>query len=148
MREIKFRAWNKLRNKMTPSFNIYEYAEDNDSDYGDFILPDEDEGFIMQYTGLRDKNGKRIFEGDIISTGISKFNEHDEPYIGYIFYADGCFRICGDKFMCRDKYYVELVEEGNIDIVKKSYEVIGNIYENPEILIETKQYKEIQNGKS
>ena len=62
MREIKFRAWDNKQNKMrNDGFSIYydgsiQFADSIESK--DFIL--------MQYTGLKDKNGKEIYEGDIL----------------------------------------------------------------------------------
>jgi uncharacterized phage protein (TIGR01671 family) len=111
MREIKFRAWNKRRKKMDYCGDLYWFEENyvRDSDDNYWIL--------MQYTGLKDKSGVEIYEGDIIqneygSKMVVKYKEIQEsddmtaPGIGYQFYT-----------------YTEEME------------VIGNIHENPELLV-------------
>lgn len=72
---------------------------------------------IMQYTGLKDKNGKEIYEGDIVLWIDSKGNKRQNK----VFFERGAFRL-------RNTYF-ELLEYGIL-------EVIGNIYENPELLEE------------
>ena len=74
---------------------------------------------VGQYTGLTDKNGKKIFEGDIVGVG-----ECDKIYEKVVVYFDkGAFRV--------SQFAIDLLETRNIDC-----EVIGNIYDNPELLEE------------
>jgi len=82
-------------------------------------------GFIMvdpetvgQYTGLKDKNGNMIFEGDIVDI----LTENEE--IGVIGWYDGCFEVAADGF----------VVNFNANINGTDVEIIGNIYDNPELL--------------
>lgn len=105
-REIKFRAWNPKEDFMHVAFNITSHGEvfNYTEDLSHLIL--------MQYTGLKDKNGKEIYEGDIVRWSIG---------IREVFYHKSMFAI---------KYNENIVmptshEEG---------EVIGNIHENPELL--------------
>mgnify|MGYP003629767402 CR=1 FL=1 len=118
MREIKFRAW------------------DTTSGYYDFMafpslerLGDYHECMgheIMQYTGLKDKNGKEIYEGDIIDEGIVRFGIVD------IEDNEGCSynQVCG--FYIKD---LRFNDEYHMDL--RDTEVIGNIHENPELLKES-----------
>lgn len=73
---------------------------------------------VGQYTGLTDKNGKKIFEGDIVCFHGELYNE-----IFYIVFADGCFRL-GRK----NGYFYTLQN------LCSALEVIGNIHDNPELL--------------
>lgn len=73
---------------------------------------------LMQYTGLKDKNGKEIYEGDILSTG----NLESGHRIVEVYFKDGCFYTKDESFK---KWRVA---------GWRTTEIIGNIYENPELL--------------
>ena len=85
---------------------------------------------VGQYTGLTDKNGKKIFEGDIVlfeDESPANYEYHDctEMRCGSIEYGDNCFYIT-------DRIAVEmedLIYDGKLDV-----QVIGNIHDNPELL--------------
>ena len=85
-----------------------------------------DPSTVDQYTGLMDKNDKRIFEGDIVSTDIAR------PYF-IVEFRDGCF-----MFNCNDggkDYYdimLPILEDAQTEY--KYGEIIGNIHDNPELL--------------
>ncbi|MEE1301624.1 MAG: YopX family protein [Bacteroidales bacterium] len=87
---------------------------------------------IGQYTGLTDKNGKKIFEGDIVwfeDESPSNYEYHDctEMRCGAIEYGDNCFYITNRIAVEME----DLIYDGKLDV-----EVIGNIHDNPELLKE------------
>ena len=151
MREIKFRG--------KPTENNTSYFEDEDFVYGSLIIS-EDKYYILldvldnikrddyavymvevrpetlgQYTGLKDKNGKEIYEGDILELNKD----------GRIFYgtSDGLlakkYQLVGFKdgaFMtCRNKHLIDDYDT-YLWIISKYSTVAGNIYDNPELLEE------------
>jgi uncharacterized phage protein (TIGR01671 family) len=118
MRPIKFRAWDKRRKLMMYDVQAF---------YGSFwdLLKDEN-CFVMQYTGLKDKNGKEIYEGDIVD------------YKGHqvVEYHLGSF-VCYEKKLLGNSYRIDymrnlsdICEAGDM----RKFEVIGNIYENKDLL--------------
>lgn len=83
-----------------------------------------DEETVGEYTGLKDKNGREIYEGDILLIG---FRNYDEREIDSVMWSD----ICGCWMLKESGEYV--YEYGDI------IEVIGNIYDNPELLLKDEE---------
>ena len=114
MREIKFRAWDKEEQEMLDwdkFFNL-DIAQVFESKGSWGIYP-------MQYTGLKDKNGVEIYDGSIIRFVLGDYNIRE--YVEEVVYSDGAFW-CGNWLLFDAK-----MNDDNL-------EVLGNIYENPELL--------------
>lgn len=128
MREIKFRAWDKERKAMWHNqFCITSYGHIQRSEpTREWHSWWDEDWVLMQYTGWKDKNGKEIYEGDVVfiddmgSGGIVVF---DDKWAGW------CLDF-GDDF---DRF-VEFTPPRDRDTNVLHGEVIGNIYENPELM--------------
>jgi uncharacterized phage protein (TIGR01671 family) len=125
-REIKFRAWDKEGNKMISgdNFAFEEYAPLNDLFHNNFKRFD-----FMQYTGCKDGNGVEIYEGDIIET-----HEHR---IQTIIWEDNGFKrkyTFERTFQGESYFETRILEIGDSSNRNWGYKVIGNIYENKELL--------------
>lgn len=82
---------------------------------------------LMQSTGLHDKNGKEIFEGDIITNGISIVDVKSHPTLGFYTVVNDVERFFGSNTSIKDF-------ENDVEEFSSVTEIIGNIYENPELL--------------
>ncbi len=116
MRQIKFRAWDKIA-KM---FCQVKWATDIDN--SGVLYPVETKPktdiVLTQFTGLLDKNGKEIYEGDIVEKKLGEYCKEVVEYGGIqTDYESGgyCYGV-------------------HLEWSVKDYEVIGNIYENPELI--------------
>jgi len=112
-RDIKFRVWDKSKQKMYQPDGVFsDLAEADEGEQWAFIVntPHPDDCELMQYTGLKDKNGKEIYEGDIIEHRL-------HGRIGAVVYDPPEFCVGNQFRLLEDEYH----------------EVIGNIYENPEL---------------
>ena len=135
-REIKFRAWDKRKKEML-IFDLVEVGEYIGFEYNIpknvFILDaySNGEAELMQFTGLKDKNGKEIYEGDILNCHW----DIDEGQIGeivtYITKPEGHGATVGCFGLVDKDGDFRTIDNGNIHF---SYIVQGNIYENPELL--------------
>ncbi len=124
MREIKFRAWLELTKEMLPA-RVYEDGTATVIAFGGGLC--RVEKTLMQYTGLHDKQGKEIYEGDILKTH-SDFTINDNGYeIAKVYWHE--------KYL---QWYADSGESDDELIAFDPGEVIGNIYETPELLKETK----------
>jgi len=110
MREIKFRAWDKESKIM---------EEDVVNPIGYQAYPKR--WIVMQYIGLKDKNRKEIYEGDIVSNGQADVNEV------YFIYGGWHYSNYHAQALQLFSYHTR---DDNIS----DHEIIGNIYQNPELL--------------
>ena len=137
----KFRAWIKTEKRMIETYNLLDIDFENevimtqkvyfenglpvDRDLDNFVFKEIE---LMQSTGLKDKNGKEIFEGDILTYGHTTGDIKNHQTLGFYMVDDeGIERFFSDNASLEDfdedmKYASEILE------------IIGNIYENPELL--------------
>lgn len=121
----KFRAWDKLGKIMLPvgdidtSYKLVYLEEEN----GYRCERDFDEIELMQSTGLKDKNGIDIFEGDIVKFTVTNGFDYVVDENGVVTYKTGAFYVVNGFA----EYLIS-------DINTNEIEVVGNKYENPEFL--------------
>lgn len=141
MREIKFRAWDKesdmmiFQHEMNAGLENKEYyfslSENGvellryDEDYSAYVMCNAE---IMQYIGIEDEGEKEIYEGDIVKridrTPIAQM--YGKEVIDVVVFTEGSFSL-----NTHEGYY--LMNNNRLSNLC-SYKVIGNIYENPELL--------------
>ena len=120
MREIKFRAWCKSEDRMLDGYQITPHISlKYDEDWSIENLMDNttilnDDLILMQFTGLKDKNGKEIYEGDIVNDCCSK-------ELRTVLYQAPQFSLDRPRKIGHSNLH-------------ENCEVIGNIYQNPELL--------------
>ncbi len=139
-REIKFRAWDKKNKQIItyipailfeykfPSISLTSRSGIHNSQ--DWETLDNIEMDLMQYTGLKDKEGKEIYEGDILELKYPLSSRDEEDFDDYklirvvIIFQSGCCWFTGDGFTdCNWHFYNS-----------EDREIIGNVFENPELL--------------
>jgi len=128
MIEHKFRAWNNKTKTMVDLQKITPLALAIDPAVAGggvgVYIPDHPDIEVMQFTGLKDKNGKEIYEGDVVECKMS-FNDGVLPYRGSIVYAETF-----GAFATQNLGGTTLLHNH----IASSFKIIGNIHENPELL--------------
>ena len=126
-RPIRFRAWDKERKQMAelatmcvgPTVTAWVKTPDG----FDRILVDGENADFMQFTGLKDREGKEIWEGDIVAD--NSFEDDTRLWRSKVTFVKGCF-MTFDNENGHQPLGIFGVE---------NLEVLGNIYENPELLL-------------
>ncbi|MFJ7407514.1 MULTISPECIES: YopX family protein [unclassified Lysinibacillus] len=133
MREIKFRAW--MDNKILSHEDLVDMDQEFYAMYTILTEPQEDIAF-MQYTGLKDKDDKEIYEGDIVL-----LKNEFATWKGTVVFEEGAF-----KFLIKHSWGTSVEHFNKTDVLNDMgariqlnniYVVVGNIYENPELLGES-----------
>ena len=119
MREIKFKVWDRKHNRMSQSFSL---GRDSNIVFNDRCICGVEitgNDFVyLQFTGLKDRNGKEIYEGDI----CKYLNIYTKNEIWVVAFEDAKFVL---------KKSPMRFDLGDVDI--QCVEVLGNTYENPEL---------------
>jgi len=118
MREIEFRAWDKINKIILPSFLLYDYMSFNEQAQSKYT-PISEANYLMQYTWLKDKNWKQIFEWDII---LIKWEKAEVAFKQWAF---GCFFENEDFYILSN---ISTYKLSNINLLE-DIEIIWNIYE-------------------
>jgi uncharacterized phage protein (TIGR01671 family) len=132
MREIKFRAWNPRHRQ----FRYWGFAVGifNGIPTGAGLTIEECKLNSQQFTGLKDKTGKEIYEGDVVEFAIFDMNDHDEHYTGIVAYEGSRFVLINSV---ENVFFKGSDGPFDLDWVLGQYDecaIIGNIHENPELL--------------
>ncbi len=134
MRQIKFRAWDKQEKVMHPHVeDWYDTLSEKEGEppqteqsFGE-VLSSPKRYEVMQYTGLKDKNGKEIYEGDILRHRWDPDDTKDETIfvVEWTSLSDCCVRGEGFSFGLQEEHAPRDPED---------CEVIGNIHETPQLV--------------
>lgn len=133
MREIKFRLWNGMEMEYNimagflGSFYVQGIDEKDSASMSHFNTKYPDMNPLMQFTGLRDKNGVEIYEGDVVKfKGGRKPKGEERPYVNSVVVYKKCiFTVEDNTSIFTDSAILNFCV------------VIGNIHENPELLTKT-----------
>lgn len=128
----KFRAWDKETKTMLDvslidfkkSVLVGEHWKFGETNFINF-----DDVNLMQSTGLKDDLGEEIFEGDIITNGISVVDVKNHQTLGFYTVVNGEERFFGSNTSIKDF-------ENDVEEFSSTTKIIGNIYENPDLLKE------------
>lgn len=123
-REVKFRAWDSFNSKMIEIGELEIISINPNLDFANYD--------VMQFTGLKDKNGKEIYEGDLLVDEYPSDHDENETLYSYlpVVWCDKQLMWCVDGSFKKDGSFLTSM----VDYFGEYLEVKGNIYENPELL--------------
>ncbi|WP_429168848.1 YopX family protein [Enterococcus faecalis] len=128
----KFRAWDKKYKKMMKvnqidfeKKTVWLEADNGDHENRHTLTREFKDVILMQSTGLKDKNGVEIFEGDIV-----QYRDGEYSYLGIV--KRDCYQFFIDGIEPDDNY--DFIDVSNTFDGTSSLEILGNIHENPELL--------------
>ncbi|MEK2588761.1 YopX family protein [Lentilactobacillus buchneri] len=126
-REIKFRIW-----RAPDEYDKTSWMESWDSllnySMSDIFQLDNPDDVLEQFTGLKDKNGKDVYEGDILAWHSNIYRKHD--WVGLVLYRGAGFAVQESDKSYSSPEWLDCACRKDANII----EVIGNIHENPELL--------------
>jgi uncharacterized phage protein (TIGR01671 family) len=129
--ELKFRVWVMEKNRMFYPEGEYEILLTKSG-----VFTESKKFVVMQFTGLKDKNGKEIYEGDIVRTQYKKKDRWSEEPV----YITDIRAIKWDDNTAGFRAYKG--KQGGV-ITGKQHEIIGNVIENPELFDIKQLYQEV-----
>lgn len=127
MREIKFRAWTQGQMQ----YDWFTVGIDNDDGLLVSLPLYKKAEVVMQYTGLKDKNGKEIYEGDVVRGTTDEWDAETK--------TDDIVEVEWDSKTCGFLPFSGYDSDCGTGTSPRHVEVIGNIYENPELLNNNKK---------
>lgn len=138
MRKFKFRAWNEFQ--MLSDKDLRKTAEELYTETGKsgqyencIIIPNCEDIVVMQYTGFKDKNEKEIYENDIVKF-LDEVTVKEEGYLDRTSVVEKVGVVVWDNEELGYNVDVKFENEYHYLCCCEEVEVIGNIYENPELL--------------
>lgn len=126
MRDIRFRAWHKSSSTM---------LERVDRDFESLASYVENDAYeVMQYTGLKDKSGVEIYEGDVLSLFDPRTQTEHKKKLSAVTFNNGAFLVDTQMGASPNRTTMETLYRYLMWREYSECEVIGNVWENPELL--------------